>query len=61
VCIGARVTLGVGAFVHYGTTVGDDAVLAPDTFLMKGEEVPPGERWGGNPAREMAATTEGHR
>ena len=61
VWIGARVTLEVGAFVHYGTTVGDDAVLAPDTFLMKGEEVPPGERWGGNPAREMAATTEGHR
>jgi non-ribosomal peptide synthetase-like protein len=59
--IGARCTLGVSAFVHYGTTVGDDAVLAPDTFLMKGEEVPPGERWGGNPAREMAETTKGHR
>jgi non-ribosomal peptide synthetase-like protein len=61
VWIGARVTFGVGAFAHYGTTVGDDAVLAADTFLMKGEEVPPGERWGGNPAREMAAMTEGHR
>ncbi|MDF2979602.1 MAG: nrps3, partial [Actinomycetospora sp.] len=36
---------------HYGTTIGDDAILAPDTFLMKGEEVPPGESWGGNPAR----------
>jgi hypothetical protein len=28
-------------------------VLAPDSFLMKGEEVPPHTRWGGNPAREM--------
>nr|WP_246326013.1 Pls/PosA family non-ribosomal peptide synthetase [Actinomycetospora corticicola] len=51
VVVGARVTLGVGSFVHYGTTIGDDAVLAPDTFLMKGEEVPPGEHWSGNPAR----------
>jgi non-ribosomal peptide synthetase-like protein len=51
VVIGARVTLGVASFVHYGTTIGDDAILAPDTFLMKGEEVPPGESWGGNPAR----------
>ena len=51
VVIGARCTLGVGSFVHYGTTIGDGAVLAPDTFLMKGEEVPPGEHWSGNPAR----------
>ena len=35
-------------------TVGDAAVLAPDTFLMKGEDVAAGERWGGNPARSMA-------
>ncbi|MHA6630538.1 Pls/PosA family non-ribosomal peptide synthetase [Pseudonocardia sichuanensis] len=53
VTIGAHCTLGVGAFVHYGVTMGDGAVLAPDSFLMKGEEVPPHERWGGNPAREM--------
>ncbi|WP_433036273.1 Pls/PosA family non-ribosomal peptide synthetase [Actinomycetospora sp. CA-053990] len=51
VVIGNRVTLGVSSFVHYGTTIGDDAILAPDTFLMKGEEVPPAESWGGNPAR----------
>ena len=34
-------------------TIGDGAVLAPDSFLMKGEEVPPYAHWGGNPAREM--------
>ena len=34
-------------------TIGDGAVLAPDSFLMKGEEVPADERWGGNPASEM--------
>jgi non-ribosomal peptide synthetase-like protein len=51
--VGAGCTLGVGAFVHYGVTMGDGAVLLADSFLMKGEEVPPGAQWGGNPAREM--------
>ncbi|HEV2670486.1 MAG TPA: Pls/PosA family non-ribosomal peptide synthetase [Gemmatimonadales bacterium] len=46
-------TIGVGAFVHYDVTLGSGAVLAADSFLMKGETVPPGERWGGNPAREI--------
>ncbi|SHN84569.1 non-ribosomal peptide synthetase terminal domain of unknown function, partial [Geodermatophilus obscurus] len=52
ITIGSRCTLGVGAYVHYGTTIGDDAILAADTFLMKGEQVPPGEHWAGNPAVE---------
>lgn len=52
ITIGAGCTLGVGALVHYGVTMGDGAQLAPDSFLMKGEEVPPYARWGGNPATE---------
>ena len=51
--IGAGCTVGVGALVHYGVTMGDGSVLAPDSFLMKGEEIPQHARWGGNPAREM--------
>jgi non-ribosomal peptide synthetase-like protein len=51
--IGDGCTVGVGAMVHYGVTMGERSVLAPDSFLMKGEEVPPRARWGGNPAREM--------
>jgi non-ribosomal peptide synthetase-like protein len=51
--IGAGCTVGVWAFVHYGVTMGDGAVLAADSFLMKGEDVPPRARWAGNPAREM--------
>ncbi|WP_455355260.1 Pls/PosA family non-ribosomal peptide synthetase [Streptomyces sp. SYSU K217416] len=51
--VGAGCTLGVGAFVHYGVTMGDGVVLAPDSFLMKGEDIPRQARWGGNPAREM--------
>ena len=50
ITIGAGCTLGTGALVHYGVSMGDGAVLAPDSFLMKGEEMPPGARWGGNPA-----------
>ena len=54
VVIGSDVTVGVGAFVHYGTNLGDGAVLEADSFLMKGEELPPHTRWGGNPATELA-------
>ncbi|MET7377212.1 Pls/PosA family non-ribosomal peptide synthetase [Streptomyces sp. NPDC005526] len=50
--LGAGCTLGVGAHVHYGVTMGEGAQLAADSFLMKGEEVPPYARWGGNPAVE---------
>jgi non-ribosomal peptide synthetase-like protein len=51
--IGDGCSLGVGAFVHYGVTMGEGSVLAADSFLMKGEEVPPHSRWGGNPAGEL--------
>ncbi len=51
--LGSNVTLGTAAHVHYGVTIGDGAVVASDSFLMKGEEVPPYEHWGGNPASEM--------
>ena len=51
--LGAGSTVGVAAFVHYGVTMGDGSVLAADSFLMKGENVPPRARWAGNPAREM--------
>ncbi|MFE7774883.1 Pls/PosA family non-ribosomal peptide synthetase [Streptomyces sp. NPDC057445] len=54
--LGSGCTLGVGAFVHYGVTMGDGAVLAADSFLMKGEEVPRQARWGGNPARHLGDT-----
>jgi non-ribosomal peptide synthetase-like protein len=46
-------TLGANALVHYGVTMGQGAQLQPDSFLMKGEKVPPHARWGGNPARAM--------
>jgi acetyltransferase-like isoleucine patch superfamily enzyme len=53
ITIGSGCTIGIDSLVHYGTTMGDGVVLGPSAFLMKGEEIPPGEHWGGNPARAM--------
>ena len=43
------------AFVHYDTVIGAGAVLGGNAFLTKGQRVPPGARWLGNPAEEFAA------
>ena len=53
--VGAGAGIGVRAFVHHSTELDDGATLAADSFLMKGEQVGPGERWGGNPAEPEAA------
>jgi non-ribosomal peptide synthetase-like protein len=52
--LGSNVTLGTASHVHYGVTIGDGAELTTDCFLMKGEEVPSGARWGGNPAHDIS-------
>jgi non-ribosomal peptide synthetase-like protein len=59
IVIGSGCTVGVGAHVHYGVTIGDGASLGPHSFLMKGEEVPPNARWGMNPATEPRAPAPG--
>ena len=53
--VGADVSIGVGAFVHYGVTMHDGAILDADAFLMKGEIAPAGSRWRGNPAHMVEA------
>ncbi|WP_433557145.1 Pls/PosA family non-ribosomal peptide synthetase [Pseudonocardia xinjiangensis] len=53
ITIGAGSTLGVGSLIHYGVTVGDGSVIDADSFVMKGADVPAGDHWAGNPAREM--------
>ena len=55
IVIGPGVTIGVNAFVHYGTQMGEGSVLDCDAFLMKGSEVSPRARWQGNPAAECAS------
>jgi non-ribosomal peptide synthetase-like protein len=54
--VGDQVTLGVGAFIHYGVTLGDQTVVEPDSFVMKGERTPKGAHWGGNPAADLSNT-----
>ncbi|WP_262104408.1 Pls/PosA family non-ribosomal peptide synthetase [Arthrobacter sp. Marseille-P9274] len=53
--IGDDVTLGVAAFVHYGVTIEDGAVVTADSFVMKGTTLTRGSLWGGNPAEEARA------
>ncbi|MGI5133296.1 hypothetical protein [Streptomyces sp. CA-106110] len=48
----AGYTIGVNSLVHYGVTMGDTSTLTPDSFLMKGEQVPAQAYWAGNPARK---------
>lgn len=54
ISIGPRCTLAMKAFIHYGVTIGEGAVIEADSFLMKGEEVPAYARFGGNPASSMS-------
>ena len=54
IVVGAGCTIGTASLVHYGATVGDGAVLGPDSFLMKGQEAPANTRWAGNPAQEVS-------
>ncbi len=51
--IGKGCTLGINAFAHYGVTMGDNAILAADSFLMKGETVDSNAHWLGNPAKAI--------
>ena len=53
ITIGAGCTLGINSLVYYGVKMGDGAYLAAAAFLIKGEEVPPHARWGGNPASQV--------
>jgi non-ribosomal peptide synthetase-like protein len=53
--VGKGCTLGCGAFIHYGVTMGDRAVVDADSFVMKGEILDPHSRWRGNPARLVRA------
>lgn len=56
--LGAGVVLAPGAYVHFGTRIGDGARIETDSFLMKGEQVPAGAVWGGNPAQVVAGPVE---
>jgi len=49
--LGSGCSVGPGAFVHYGVTMGNHVVLDADAFLMKGEVLEAHTGWRGNPAK----------
>lgn len=49
--IGKGCSIGCHAFVHYGVEMGDNVILDPDSFLMKGEVPKSHSIWRGNPAK----------
>lgn len=51
IVLGSRCSLGVEAFVNYGVAMHDGSALEADSLLMKGEDVPEGTVFAGNPAR----------
>ena len=42
------------AFVHYDAVIGAGAAIGGNAFLTKGQRVPPGAQWLGNPAEEVS-------
>ena len=66
VVIGARATLGLAVTVMGDVEVGAEATVLPNSVLLPGSRVGPGETWGGVPARritreEMESFKEGIR
>ena len=53
IVIGNRCTIGVDGWVNYGVTMHDGSSLGADAMLMKGEDIPEGATFSGNPAREV--------
>ena len=53
VIIGSNCVIGSGAFISPGCIIGDRAVIASRAVLPKFTNVPPGEIWGGIPARRI--------
>jgi non-ribosomal peptide synthetase-like protein len=49
--LGNGCSVGPGAFVHYGVSMGYHVVLDADSFLMKGETLDSHTGWCGNPAK----------
>jgi acetyltransferase-like isoleucine patch superfamily enzyme len=52
--IGNNVTIGGRAMVMPGATIGDGAIVAMMSVVMKGSQIGAGEVWGGNPARKRS-------
>lgn len=59
IVIGNRCTFGVDGWVNYGVNMRDGSSLGADAMLMKGEDIPQGATFSGNPAREVVVPAAG--
>lgn len=59
IVVGNRCSLGVDAWLNYGVTMHDVSTLGADSLLMKGEDVPEGVTFSGNPARAVVIPENG--
>jgi acetyltransferase-like isoleucine patch superfamily enzyme len=57
--IGAHAVVGVHAIVLPGVSLGERAVLAPNSVAIVDTSIPAGELWGGNPARRLGEAPAG--
>ncbi|MCP4762369.1 MAG: hypothetical protein GY870_11360 [archaeon] len=51
--IGKRVIVGAHAVINAGAEIGDDAIIASGTIVLKHQKIPAGTTWGGNPAKQL--------
>lgn len=51
--IGNNVTVGAHAVILSDVEIGDGAIVAINAVVTKGSRIPPGETWGGTPARRL--------
>ena len=51
--IGNNVTVGAHAVILADVDIGDGAIVAINAVVTKGTRIPPGETWGGTPARRL--------
>lgn len=55
ICIGDGVTIGARAIIMADVAIGDGAMVAVQSVVIKGSRIPPGEIWGGTPAKRLRA------
>ena len=53
VIIGAGANIGERSILLYDTMIGEQCLIAPQSLVMKGEELPAGSRWTGSPAEPL--------
>lgn len=51
--IGSNVLIGAGSTIAPGVEIGDDVLVLAGSEVLPGTKIPPGEAWGGRPAKRI--------